>query len=277
MVITKTSNTTVQCDITNMELEELGLLARDVVDGKENARDFLYQLNQEVGRQLDYDPQEDVIMYSRNLLMNGNLRIVAMKLTNADIEEAAGRMRKAAEGIQVSVSEEVVKNILNKSGLAKAEALNDMIQQVSVYMNSVSGEGEPTQNAVQPVQNPTSTIVEHCSYIASFDKLDKVMQFCQMIQDYPVQDAKLYKEKDIYYLFFDIDVTDEGMLYEIQAMGIEYADEIQINPSKRSHIEESGECIVKENAIETLGNIGAIPEKEKPKELENKKSDSEKE
>ncbi|MDD2972922.1 MAG: adaptor protein MecA [Lachnospiraceae bacterium] len=260
MIFTKTSATTVQCDITNIELEQLGILARDVVDGTENARDFLYQLNQEVGRQLEYNPKEDVIMYSRNLLVNGNLRIIAMKLTNEDIREAASRMRKAAEGIQASVSEKIVDHILSKTGVAKAEALNDMIQQVSMYMNSVSGEEVPSQNAVQPVgDNEKPTIVEHCSYIASFDHLDKVMQFCEMIQDYPVQDAKLYKEKDIYYLFFDIDVTDEGMLYEIQAIGIEYADEIQIDPSKRSHIEETGECIVRKNAVKSLGEIGKEP------------------
>lgn len=264
MVIVKTSETTLQCDISNLELEEMGLLASDIVDGKEGARLFLDKLNHEVGKQLGYNPKENVIMYSRSMLANGNLRIVAMKLSNADILEAARRMRKAAEGIQQAVSEEIVQNILQQEGMAKATALNDMIEQVSMHMNHVSVSEEP-ETSVKSRENTTSTIVEHCSYIANFDNLDKVMKFCKMISDFPVKDAKLYKNKDVYYLFFDIDVTDEGMLYEIQAIGIEYADDIQINPTQRSFLEENGECIIREDAVKSLGNIG-ISDKKKEKD-----------
>lgn len=254
MLFIKTSEKTVRCDITNAELQEIGLTAALVLDGDEKARGFLNELNQEVGRQLAYNPQEEVLLFTRNLLPNGDLRIDVIKLSNQDIEEAVERIRKAANGVLDIVTEDRVRDIKEKSGIEKANALNAMLQQVSYIMNSVT----PPEEVKEQGSLTTKYMPEYYSFVTNFSDLNQVTRFCRMIKDFPIENAKLYKAKDIYYLFFDIEIMEESMLYAIQTIGIEYADDIQINPAKMSYIEENGECIVKKDAVKELGQIGEI-------------------
>ncbi len=259
MLFIKTSEKTVQCDISNAELREIGLTAALVIDGDEKAREFLNEFNQEVGKQLAYNPQEEVLLFTRNLLPNGNLRIDVIKLTNQDIGEAAERIRKAANGILDIVTDDRVKDIKDKSGVDKASALNSMLQQVSYIMNSVN----PAEQAKSQGSLVSKYIPESYSFVTNFSDLNQVTRFCRMIKDFPIENAKLYKSKEIYYLFFDIMVTEESMLYTIQTIGIEYADDIQVNTTKMSFVEENGELIVKKNAVKELGQIGEINTLEK--------------
>lgn len=250
MVMIRTNENTIQCDINASELKDFGLTPAMVVDGDSRAEEFLSRLNEEMAMQLSYNAKEEVLMLSKNLMPDGSLRIVAVKLTNQDIEDAATRMKKAAEGILSTITEERLSDIREKSGREKAEALNDMLVRVSEMLNSIYMHEEREKKTESP-----RLIAADCKFSASFKTLDEVIRFCHMIMEFPVRDAKLYKIRDFYYLFFGVETAEESVLYQIETIGMEYAKEFAADPLMSSYIQESGECIIDKDAIKALGQI----------------------
>ena len=106
VIIVKMNETTVECSIAASELHEIGLTPEAVISGAENTTSFFAQLNKEVGAQLDYDPETEVMMMSKNMMMDGSIRIFAVKLSNDDIQKAADRIRGAAETILKTLTQE---------------------------------------------------------------------------------------------------------------------------------------------------------------------------
>ena len=64
MVIVKMNNTTVECSIAASELREIGLTPEAIMNGEKKTVPFMAQLNREVGEQLGYNPETEVLMMS---------------------------------------------------------------------------------------------------------------------------------------------------------------------------------------------------------------------
>ena len=80
MIIVKMNDTTVECSIAASELHEIGLTPEAVINGEENTTSFFAKLNKEVGQQLGYNPETEVMMMSKNMMMDGSIRIFAVKI-----------------------------------------------------------------------------------------------------------------------------------------------------------------------------------------------------
>ena len=130
MIIVKMNETTVECSIAASELHEIGLTPEAVINGAENTSSFFAQLNREVGAQLDYDPETEVMMMSKNMMMDGSIRIFAVKMSNDDIQKATDRIRGAAETVLKLLTQEKVDEIKAKTGREKGVALNEVITNV---------------------------------------------------------------------------------------------------------------------------------------------------
>lgn len=250
VLMIRTNDSTIQCDISASELKDFDLTPGMVVDGDKRADEFIGKLNAEMAQQLSYDPAREVLMLSKNLMPDGSLRIMVVKLTDEEIEEAALRMRRAAEGILKTITSERLEDIRQKSGTQKAEALNDMLSRVSEMLSSIyvhAGRKQSTE--------PPELICADCRFSANFKTIDDLIRFCRIIRDFPVRDAKLYKSKDFYYLFFAVEATEESILYQIETIGMEYADEFTTDPLKSSYVQENGECLIDSDAIKALGQI----------------------
>ena len=137
MIIVKMNNTTVECNIAASELREIGLTPESVVNGEMRSVPFMAQLNREVGEQLDYNPENEVLMMSKNMMADGSVRIFAVKMNNDDIQKAADRIRSAANSILEAMKQDKVEEVKAQSGKNKGIALNAMISGVSDTINKI--------------------------------------------------------------------------------------------------------------------------------------------
>jgi negative regulator of genetic competence, sporulation and motility len=249
------NETTVECSIAASELHEIGLTPEAVVNGEENTTSFFAQLNKEVGQQLDYDPETEVMMMSKNMMMDGSVRIFAVKMSNEDIQKATDRIRGAAETILRTLTQERVDEIKSKTGREKGVALNEVISNVTETINRIygrDGEHELMREGVQAKYQPIS---EYARYMMEFDELDEAKRFSKVIQKLPIVDSVLYKHKGRFYMLAGLMSSDESVIYEMRRAGVEYSKLLTVNSPESLFISEHGEVLIAEDAVVHLADL----------------------
>ncbi len=259
MIIVKMNETTVECSIAASELHEIVLTPEAVINGAENTTSFFAQLNKEVGQQLDYDPETEVMMMSKNMMMDGSVRIFAVKMTNEDIQKATDRIRGAAETVLKMLTQEKVDEIKNKTGRDKGVALNEVITDVTDTVNKIYGhalrdEDETGEERTEPVAS-YQPLTEYASYMMEFDTLDEAERFSKVVQRLPIVDSALYKHDSRYYLIAGLMSAEESIIYDMRRAGVEYADMLTVNSPEAMFIEEHGESLIEEDAIVHLADL----------------------
>ena len=256
MIIVKMNETTVECSIAASELHEIGLTPEAVVQGAENTTSFFAQLNKEVGAQLDYDPETEVMMMSKNMMMDGSVRIFAVKLSNDDIQKAADRIRGAAETILKTLTQEKVDEVKKKTGKEKGIALNRVISNVSETISRIYTQDAPeTGTDSSDRQYSYQPLTEYARYMMEFDSFDDIKRFAKVVQRLPIVDSSLYKKGGRYYLMAGLVSSDESIIYDMRRAGVEYSEMLTVNSPEAMYIEEQAECIIGEDAIIHLSDL----------------------
>ncbi len=255
MIIVKMNETTVECSIAASELHEIGLTPEAVVNGAENTTSFFAQLNKEVGAQLDYDPETEVMMMSKNMMMDGSVRIFAVKMSNDDIQKAADRIRGAAETILRTLTQERVDEVKAKTGKDKGVALNEVITNVTDTINRIYGREAEVPEVSQESRFSYQPLTEYARYMMEFDDLGSVERFSKVVQKLPIVDSKLYKHNGRFYLLAGLMSSDDSIIYDMRRAGVEYSEMLTVNAPEAMYIEEHGDCIMSEDAIVHLADL----------------------
>ncbi|MBQ7614429.1 MAG: adaptor protein MecA [Butyrivibrio sp.] len=257
MIIVKMNETTVECSIAASELHEIGLTPEAVVNGAENTTSFFAQLNREVGAQLDYNPETEVMMMSKNMMMDGSVRIFAVKMSNDDIQKAADRIRGAAETILRTLTQERVDEVKAKTGKDKGVALNEVITNVTDTINRIYGRDMDGNFREEPQNSQYSyqPLTEYARYMMEFNDLKEIERFSKVVQRLPIVDSALYKLDGRFYLMAGLMSADESIIYDMRRAGVEYSDMLTVNAPEAMYVEEHGECIVDEDAIVHLADL----------------------
>ncbi|AOZ95826.1 adaptor protein MecA [Butyrivibrio hungatei] len=255
MIIVKMNDTTVECNIAASELHEIGLTPEAVISGAENTTSFFAQLNKEVGAQLDYDPETEVMMMSKNMMMDGSVRIFAVKMTNEDIQKATDRIRGAAETILKTLTQEKVQEIKEKTGRDKGIALNEVITNVTDTINRIYGRGLDDKPVLDQSNTSYQPLTDYAKYMMEFEGMDEAKRFAKVVQRLPIVDSHLYKYEGRYYLITGLMSAEESIIYDMRRAGVEYSEMMTVNSPEAMFIEEHGDALIKEDAIVHLADL----------------------
>ncbi|SFC43522.1 adaptor protein MecA [Butyrivibrio sp. YAB3001] len=255
MIIVKMNATTVECSIAASELHEIGLTPEAVIEGAENTTSFFAQLNKEVGQQLDYNPETEVMMMSKNMMMDGSVRIFAVKMSNEDIQKATDRIRGAAETILKTLTQERVDEIKSKTGREKGVALNEVITNVTETINKIYGRDAEFEMMPEGPQAKYQPLSEYARYMVEFNELNEAERFSKVVQRLPIVDSILYKHKGRYYMHVGLMSSDEGIIYEMRRAGVEYSQLLTVNSPEAMFIAEHAEKVIAEDAIVHLADL----------------------
>jgi len=254
VIIVKMNDTTVECSIAASELHEIGLTPEAVINGAENTSSFFAQLGKEVGQQLDYNPETEVMMMSKNIMMDGSVRIFAVKMTNEDIKKASERIRGAAMTVLNTLTQEKIEEILAKTGRDKGVAFNEVITKVSDTISKVYGKGEDKAELPEP-EASYQPLTEYAKYMMEFTNLEDAERFSKVVQKLPIVDSVLYKYGGLYYLMAGLMSAKEEIIYDMRRAGVEYSEILLVNAPEAMFIEEQGEKIIESDAIVHLADL----------------------
>ena len=85
-----------------------------------------------------------------------------------------------------------------------------------------------------------------------FDSMENVIRFAKVMTILPIPRNALYKFEDMYFLFMDLSDSAEADVKRLSMTTDEYAYDIVVGAQKRAFVEEHGDLILKEKAIEQL-------------------------
>lgn len=85
-----------------------------------------------------------------------------------------------------------------------------------------------------------------------FDDIDTVTRFAGLVSVNPIPKNALYKFEGTYFLQMDLTNSSEEDVKRLSMLTDEYASDIVVGADKRAFIEEHGEAILKQEAIENL-------------------------
>ncbi len=256
MMIVKLNDSTVECSIQASELREIGLTPEAVVNGEQKTEDFMMHLNREVGQQLDFNPESEVLMMSKNVMFDGSVHISAVKMNNEDIQAAADRIRGAADQILKSMTQERVDAIKARNGKEKGAALNEMIEEVTNEIRSIYLREIPEEE-LKP-EATTVPVTDFERYLTSFSNLKSAIRFAGVIRKLPIEDARFYKDHDMYYLSLGLRTRELADIYRMRKAGMEYAEEILVNAPEELHLQETADCLIAEDAVARLSALGGL-------------------
>ncbi len=255
MIIVKMNETTVECNIAASELHEIGLTPEAVINGAENTSSFFAQLNREVGAQLDYDPETEVMMMSKNMMMDGSIRIFAVKMSNDDIQKATDRIRGAAETVLKLLTQEKVDAIKAKTGRDKGVALNEVITNVTDTINGIYAHNNDRESGMSEQKTSYQPLSEYARYMIEFDTLDEAKRFSKVVQKLPIVDSALFKFKGRFYMLAGLMTADESIIFEMRRAGVEYSQMLTVNSPESMFIEEHADCVIAEDAVIHLSDL----------------------
>lgn len=88
-----------------------------------------------------------------------------------------------------------------------------------------------------------------------FDDMDILIRFAKQVALAQLPPNALYKYRNEYLLIVDFSDTSENDVKRLSSLTDEYATDIYVGVERKAHIEEHGEVILKERALEQLRQL----------------------
>jgi adapter protein MecA 1/2 len=85
--------------------------------------------------------------------------------------------------------------------------------------------------------------------------MDVLIRFAKQVSLQPLPPSALYKQNDQYMLLMNLSQMDESDVRRLSTLTDEFASDIFVGAERMSFIEEHGEAIMRENALEMLREL----------------------
>lgn len=216
----KINEATVQCIISEEDMEEYGLTLADIFERNEKGEGFLRDVVERAHEEVGYR-------------INGDN--IAMQIT--PIRD---------EGLVITFSD---------SGLAGFQNMLEHIKEVLAGIDSESI--RDAAKALSEKETQTSNHMEDTLRMFGFSSINHVLRYCAAIPSELTVRSHLYKVKDFYYLVAEKQRLSKKNFNKISAQAVEFAKLIAPTQEKLIYLEEHGECLIKNRALSTLRKISS--------------------
>lgn len=228
MKFEKMENGSLRCTLTQDDLEQNGIELEDFFSNTANAREFLEKLIRIA---------EDEVGYKTS----GNMMSIQAAIMSED------EIVLTFSDSQVSGSEilEHIRNMFQSSAQKEIEEEPDI-------KDDILREAESLQE-----KDHIQEKKEGYAYLLTFVSFSSVRNFCRILPVNSAAESRLYylDQKKQYFLQADLNNSTRAYVYEFVAASMEYAKGIEKDSNRSSYLEEHGDIIIKEHALETLAQL----------------------
>lgn len=227
----KINDATVQCIISNADMEEYGLTLSDIFERNEKGEDFLRNVIERANEEVGYE-------------VNGHN--IAMQITPLK-----------DKGIVITFSDETAGGfqdmLQHLKEILVGKAANDMKDALQELEHIVEEDNERHKEANDVNQQRAD--IDDTIRIFCFDEMTDLLEYCNAIYGEKQLHSKLYKDKDIYYLIVDKNRLSWDNFNKISAQVMEFGALYPFTKSKMNYLEEHGECLIDKQAIGKLKKV----------------------
>lgn len=210
---------TIRCVISEEEISDLGFTLEEIMSNGERTQEFMNQIFDMAEQQFETKFELGIKTVRADFMSDHTL-----SLTFSEHPGAEGMM-------------EHLKDIVN--GL-----LGSIPQQKWDEIQAAKSKG----NAGQEEE-------VHVIVTLKFSDMDTLIRFARQVTLRVFPPNALYKYHNAYFLIVDFSDMEEDDVKRLSSLTDEYAADLLVGAERKAHIEEHGESIVREGAIEMLAQL----------------------
>ncbi len=215
MKFSRVNESTVQCIITEDEILELGYTMDELLSNGTRTQEFMNHIMELAEEEVDFK--------------RGN----GMKTVRADIR-----------------SDHTVSLLISDRNISTEDGVKNFVKDVvSELMKQMPKPAELAAKAAKPEVTPSIVA------LFAFEDLDTLMRYAKQVKEDTLPENKLYKFEDCYFLIMDMTACTEVQVRRLSALTDEYSADVFVGTEKRAFIEEHGQLILAEYALEQLRTI----------------------
>lgn len=214
----KINEATVQCIISEEDMEEYGLTLADIFERNEKGEGFLRDVVERAHDEVGYR-------------LNGDN--IAMQIT--PIRD---------EGLVITFSDEGIAGFQN------------MLEHIKEVLSGLDPESmREAANAIAGKERKQANSIDDTCRMFLFASMNHVMRYCAAIPSELSVKSHLYKLKDAYYLVIEKHRLSKKNFNKISAQAVEFARLVALSEEKLLYLQEHGECLIKDRAVSGLRKV----------------------
>ena len=276
MKFTRVNKDTVNCIITEDDMDEQGLKLEDLFQKSKEAMDFLHDVMEKAVEEVDYKPAGDFTPMQITVLPDHSISLTLS-------ENLGGAFADMLKNITEKAGLKLPKNFLEELGDIPEEdripKLSEYLQNLKEFTNSVrdmamkvNGDMDDQvvdQIPVKKADNNRKTKIESegtgeevseldrlkfQSFVFRFDSLRTVVALSKQIPESVGMFSALYKNPKTgrFYMLFDKKDEKAKTFASVFSICYEYGAFVTTKDMMILHMDENYECVLKENAVENL-------------------------
>lgn len=214
----KINEATVQCIISEEDMEEYGLTLADIFERNEKGEGFLRDVVERAHDEVGYR-------------LNGDN--IAMQIT--PIRD---------EGLVITFSDE---------GIAGFQNMLEHIKEVLTGLDPESM--REAARAIAGREMAKANGIDETCRMFLFASMNHAMRYCAAIPAGLSVRSHLYKLKDTYYLVIEKQRLSKKNFNKISAQAVEFAKLVAPSEEKLLYLQEHGECLIRDRAVSGLRRI----------------------
>ena len=272
---------TVNCIITEDDMDEQGIKLEDLFEKKKEALDFLHDVMLKAQEEVDYKPTGSFMPLQITVLPDHSISLTLSENASASFGEI---LRNLTEKAGVNIPKNVLEDIGDAVDEDRLSRLNDYLKSLKNLTNSmkniinkesvpinVNGSADKNKNLADSLSVGAKRKAENrrvhneenlkqlqfSEFVFTFDSFMEVKNFCAKA---PMDNnicSTLYKNEETGKYFLDIRRGDEDTkkFASLFTMAYEFGHFQCSAPQAIAYIRESYDCIIRENAIEHLAQM----------------------
>ena len=280
MKFTRVDNETVNCLITQEDLDEQGIELQDFFDRKQEAMDFIKEVLERAAEEVDYHPGGAYLPMQITVLPDRSLSITisenpnsaisdlvktlvdqsGVKLTDISIDQAGSSDKEEGKDDRSSSGGNIDQLTGYLQGLKHfATALRQYLEDSSKKGSEENtGSAQHTDNGSLPAIEGDDDKLRFSACVFEFGDMHSVIALCSQIPGDIQMESRLYKggENNDYFMVIRRNNEKAKIFASIFARAYEFGKYVTTNEYVITALDENMELIIGEDAIGKLRGLG---------------------
>ncbi len=280
MKFTRVNKDTVNCIITEDDMDEQGLKLEDLFQKSKEAMDFLHDVMEKAVEEVDYKPAGDFTPMQITVLPDHSISLTLS-------ENLDGAFADMLKNLTEKAGLKLPKNFLEELGDVPEEdripklseylqslkdftnSVKNMVEKANADKNEVDGDTIPVKKKedsrrtrIEPEANKNSAREEleqigFKTFVFEIRDLRTVIALCQQIPGKISMGSTLYRNpsSNTYYMVFDRKDENAKTFAAVFSICYEFGKFVTTKDNLICHMDESFDAVIRDTAIETLCSL----------------------
>ena len=266
MKFIRVNKDTVNCIITEDDLDEQGIRLEDLFERKKEAMDFLHEVVERATQEVDYKPSGSYTPMQISILPDHTISLTLSENAEGAFEEI---MRNLTDKLGLRFPQSFLEELGDapeQERIPKLQEYLSNLKQFAGYIKDMTGiSGKPSAEPVQQTESDQTQKVRKKAlerlkfegFVFAFDNIGAVISFCGHLSGPIKVQSRLFKDVEKNKFFLHFQRGRESMIHfaALFTMAYEFGEFATTSPVTIAHMEESMECLIAERAVNRLRKI----------------------